>query len=244
MDDPSDPKHPVTPYDDIEDHLWTRDKETDLKSLAEEYSSRGAVFPWDQVRQTLLDGWRQKLRAASDYREIPLPLPDFKITIGRAAETINCLIVADKFIARNEKIWKDRYPDLSDGLAWVTKELRTQVLAAKESEELADSLAFAFEPNDWIVDPATETVKAAMVEGAGNRPRELKNHVVCELYDCLREPFNEGWSRFAGTKNPTLLREHISRLLAPLFPPQFLADKPVDPKPHGPIWQAIQNHLK
>lgn len=243
MDDPPGPKHPITPDDEFEDGLWLL-LDADLNSLSEEYASKSATFPSEKVRQILKYGWVQFLRATSDWRRIPLPMPDFQLTVGDVEKTINCLIVAEKFIFDHQEKWKDKYPDLSDGLAWVTKEVRTQYLAVKESQDLAASLAFAFASKDWIHDRRTNAVKAVMVEGVGNRPRELKNYLICELYDCLKSPFDEGWPEFAGAKNPHLLREHISKLLAPLFPTKILADSRVDPKPRGPIWQAIQNYLK
>ena len=68
-----------------------------------------------------------------------------------------------------------------------------------------------------MIDDDDGHVKATQTTGAGNRPRKLRNELICQLYDCLRGPFDTGWPEHADTKNPKLLREHISIILTPFF---------------------------
>jgi len=176
------------------------------------------------------------------------------------------MIRTDNFITQHEDKWKKYFPDLADGLSWMIREVRKQIKEAAESEDLRASIAYALEPKDWVHVGDQDLIEATPVEGVGNRRRQLKNHLICQLYDCLRDPFRIGWK--VDNKNPEMLRVHISRILRPIFgnhnivladietmlsggnpvetdPKKIMEeDKELSWKAKGPIWRAIDNHLK
>jgi len=244
---------------------WGPQDEDDLALLASEYESRGAQFPTERVREIVLTGWRSLLAAKSNYRDLLLPMRDFRLTIGKANHLVQCMICTDNFITQHEDKWKKYFPDLADGLSWMIREVRKQIAEAAESEDLRASRDYLSEQKDWVLDDERDLIEAAPSEGVGNRRRQLKNHLICQLFDCLRDPFRIGWK--INTKNPEMLRVHISRILRPIFGNRFLVldvesllsggelvvtdpkrqmeeDKELSWKAKGPIWRATDNHLK
>lgn len=59
------------------------------------------------------------------------------------------------------------------------------------------------------------------------------------LYTALRPFFDEAWPADADKRNPLLLRQQMSRLLAP-----FWNEEAVDPRDGEPIWAAINRRSR
>ena len=189
--------------------------------LMERYMLRGAQFPVSDV-VNVVSGKECQLAI-----EVVAGASVDRDGLERLGSSIDDL----RSLLQDWSAWEKHYPDLDEALEWLQAEIVGPVSHLVTHEGL---LADA----GWELDQRTKRVKAKGEPGIGNRPRELKNHLICRLYDILHPPFKAGWPIPGQDANPLPLRVHIAKILWPIF----MGD--ISPRPHGPIWQAIRNHLK
>ncbi len=204
--------------------------------LGEEYESRGAEFPFERVER-ITAFWHVSVGSVRHFDE-PRVVRDFKCDEKEVFDWWLGVLRLRVFLEQNETVWKEDYPDLNDGLWFVYEKLGSAMSEARE-RNLYPKIVEALEQHGWVWDRHADELKAAQTDGAGNRPRLLKNELICLMYDCLRPAFDVGWPDCAGTKNPQALRDHISQLFSYGVP-----NDETDPRPNGPIYRAIHNHLK
>ena len=207
-------------------------------TLKREYESRGAEFPYARVDFILSIG--SVAFGAAKMSDLPRNLRKFKCDFEEARESSLVLLNAHEFLERNKGVWKAEYPELLSGIEYVRERLNSGLREVGENDDIYKQVVDALERNGWVVDRLAKKIKATQTPGAGNRPRMLKNELICLLYGCLRSPFEIGWPKEADIQNPQTLRNHISQLLSYCGMP---TDE-IDPRSSGPIWNAIQNHLK
>jgi len=208
-----------------------------LKPIADIYASRNTEFPADEC-------WKIFLREGMLPLAISGRFPtnrgrSSKLLLREAEELLRHVKEVQSFLSLNEVWGKDKYPDLSDAISRMASDLQEELSDLINQSQKVRDFCLAMKEAGWIFDEDTGKIKASQIEGVGNRGRELKNEMICKLYDCLRKPFDVGWPEYAGVRNPELLRKHIRGLLGAFFHPDE-----IDPRANGPVWQAVQNHTK
>ena len=204
-----------------------------MKRVGDDYSRHGVEFPLEEVLKIV---WALGQPAISlskflDRYHDSVPYPGSYLSEAKALlNHIDCVLLELKPERTN---LDETYPGMFDGLENLKADLRNKL---ELDESGYENTRRVLESAGWKYDAETGKLK----KGKGHRPREFRNELTCRLYDCLREPFEAGWPELAeDNKNPQELRNHISALLSPLFD-----SEEIDPRPGGPVYNAIHNHNK
>ena len=216
-----------------------RKSERAMARMIRQYRSRGASFPVDKVKEffvfdgTLIKMAADRIKMAADGSLHPQET-EIGLSLDELMKLLSALGDARQLLGKSQAWWQPKHPHLLDGLDGIEDELK----GILETEEwITEWCRGVLGEQHWVADTISGEVKAIQTPGAGNRPRLLRNELACRLYDCLRKPFDEGWPEYAGTKNPKLLREHISIILTPFF-----HKDEIDPKAHSPLYEALKAH--